>query len=104
MTAEFAVVLPAMVAVTLFGIAAIGAQAQELKLQQVAATAARALTRQESPADVQAWVQTTVPGAEWNSTVVDEVLCIELRQRLSRVLASQKVRVRSCAWVGASAH
>ncbi|KAA9152063.1 hypothetical protein F6B41_01055 [Microbacterium lushaniae] len=48
-TAEFAVALPAVLLVVVFGVAALGAGARQVRLQDAAADAARLVARGESP-------------------------------------------------------
>ena len=101
-TAEFAIVLPAVVALMVLGLAIISAQVQAARLQQLAAVSSHALARLEDPQQVLDWLRERAPAAKLTSSKSDGVLCATLVQSMNFVvyLDALKVSEQSCTWVG----
>jgi hypothetical protein len=101
-TAEFAIVLPAVVALLVLGLAIISAQVQAARLQQLAAFASHALARFEDPQVVSDWLREHAPSAKLSTKTRDGVLCASLVQSIHFViyLDALKVSEQSCTWVG----
>ena len=97
--AEFAVALPAVAVVVLLGAASLGACAQQVRLQDAAADAARLVARGESDARAGAVVASAVPGA---AVVIDrrgDLVCVTASASASRVLPVG-LSASSCALAG----
>jgi len=75
-TAEFAVVLPAVVVVLLLGIGALSSAARLVRLQDAAADAARLVARGETLDHAAGAVGTAVPGSSFASAAHDDVVCV----------------------------
>lgn len=101
-TAEFAVVLPAMVAATLFAVGVLSAQMQQLQLQQLASTAVIAITRQQTVSDVKSWLLKVAPGSKLATEETDGVVCVKLSKPYLGVLSPSfnQNQAQSCGWVG----
>jgi hypothetical protein len=101
-TAEFAIVLPAVVALLVLGLAIISAQVQAARLQQLAAFASHALARFEDPQVVSDWLRERAPSAKLSTKTKDGVLCASVVQSIHFViyLDALKVSEQSCTWVG----
>ena len=101
-SAEFAIVLPAVVALLVLGLATISAQVQAARLQQLAAVASHALARFEDQKEVSDWLRERAPSAKLLSKTKDGVLCASLVQSIQFVvyLDALKVSEQSCTWVG----
>jgi len=74
--AEFAIALPAVVAVLVLAMAALGAGARQIQLQDAAADAARLAARGESPERAAALVATAVRGAQTTIDRRDDLVCV----------------------------
>lgn len=77
--AEFAVVLPVVVLVLLFGVTVLGASSNQVRLQDVAADAARLAARGESPARVLEAVEAAVAGASADIEEHEDTVCVIVR-------------------------
>ena len=98
MTAEFAVVLPAVLLVLLLATTAIGQLAREVQLQHLAGEAARMLERGESEASVAAEISRATDAAFAVSRDAGTV-CVALSApaRLGRLALGITLGARSCA-------
>jgi hypothetical protein len=74
-TAEFATAMPAVILVLIFSLAGGQLAAQQVRLQDAAASAARSASRGETPAAVQALVQHLVPRASVARSERDGLVC-----------------------------
>ena len=101
-TAEFAIVLPVVVGMLVFGLAVISVQVQAARLQQLAAVASHALARFEDPPRVKEWLREQAPTSKLTSSKSDGVLCATVVQSMTFVVSieSFKVSEKSCTWVG----
>ncbi len=99
-TAEFAVVLPAVVVVLVLGATVLGACARQVRLQDAAADAARLVARGESDARALSAVTAAVGGA----TVVighrDDLVCVEASAPAGVPVPVPRLRASSCALAG----
>ncbi len=94
-TAEFAVVLPAVVLVLVLCISALGATGRQVRLEQAAAQAARLAARGESDARVRA-VAAGVAGPVSVTVRADgDLICVRLTADAAPPLPA--LRARSCA-------
>jgi hypothetical protein len=82
-TAEFAVVLPAVILVLAFCLAGMQIAGQQVRLQDVAADAARILGRGEGVAKAQAFVTAALPGARLTAESRNSVVCAFLQNPLA---------------------
>ncbi len=100
--AEFAVALPAVMAILIFSLSLVASQVQGARLEQDAAIAARAIGRGESVTDVEAWLKADLHNFKLTTSQEDGILCAMLKQRLSVgiTLPSFVLDERSCVWVG----
>ncbi|MFF2272422.1 TadE family type IV pilus minor pilin [Agromyces sp. NPDC058136] len=97
MTAEFAVALPAIALVLAGCLAAVLLSAQQVRLTDAAADAARALGRGESSAAAQA-IAVRVAGAVSLETAADgEFVCARLSASGDGLLAAVRLSAESCA-------
>ncbi|NIJ04242.1 TadE family type IV pilus minor pilin [Frigoribacterium faeni] len=96
--AEFAVVLPAVLAVVALAVGAVGAASQSVRLADAAAVAARQTARGDAGA-VPVTVAALAPGARVASSVDGAVLCLSLTRPVSLGPLSGVVTLsaRSCA-------
>ncbi len=97
--AEFAVALPAVGLVLLLGAGALGACAQQVRLQDAAADAARLAARGEDAARAEGAVAAAVPGA---TTAIDrrgDLVCVVAAARMPIVLPLT-LQATSCALDG----
>lgn len=98
-TAEFAVVLPAVIVVLALCVGAVAATAQYTRLVDAAADSARALGRGD--ADVAAPVARVDPAASVVTGAEGELVCVDVGAVVHPVPAlSVPVTVRSCALGG----
>lgn len=74
--AEFAVALPAVILVIAMGVAALGASARALRLQDAVADAARLAGRGETAERVRAVVADAVPGASSSIEERGDLVCV----------------------------
>lgn len=101
-TAEFAVLLPALLLVLAFCLGAVQLVGQQLRLSDAAADAARAAARGDDPARVAALVSRAVPGANLSLSTQAEFVCAELGSAADGGLASFGARLTAsaCALAG----
>jgi Flp pilus assembly protein TadG len=97
-TAEFAVVLPAVLVVVALAVGAVGAASQSVRLADAAAVAARQTARGDA-GSVPATLAALAPGAASSSSVEGAVVCLSLARPVSLGPLSGVVtlRARSCA-------
>jgi Flp pilus assembly protein TadG len=97
-TAEFAVVLPAVLAVVALAVGAVSASSQSVRLADAAAVAARQTARGDA-ASVPGTLAVLAPGAVSRSSVDGTVVCLSLARPVSLGPLSGVVtlRARSCA-------
>ena len=95
--AEFAVALPAVALVLAVCVGGIGVGAQQLRLQDAAAGAARSLARGDSAA-----AAIVTGDASWERWERDGLLCVRLSEpvRAPAVIASWRLGATSCALDG----
>lgn len=95
--AEFAVALPAVALVLAVCLGGIGVGAQQLRLQDAAAGAARSLARGDSGA-----AGTAIGDAAWQRWERDGLVCVRLSEaaRVPAVIASWRLGATSCALDG----
>jgi len=100
--AEFAVALPAVALVLAVCLGGVGAGAQQLRLQDAAADAARGLGRGEGAADVTARASRAAPGVSLERVREGELVCVRLTApaRGPLALAGLDLRAESCALDG----
>ncbi len=100
--AEFAVVLPAVLAILLFSLSTVAVQVQAAQLEQDASVVARALGRGESPSAVKAWLAKNLQQYQLATTSADGIFCATLKQRLKVgvALPGFDLSQQSCVWVG----
>lgn len=97
-TAEFAVVLPAIVLVVLLGVGALGAAGRQIRLQDAAADAARLIARGES-SDRAHGVVSAVGG----SAVIEprgDLVCVIASAPVPLALPLPDLTASSCALAG----
>ena len=101
-TAEFAVALPAVLALLVLGLSAVSAQVQAARLQQIAAVAAHASARSEPETELASWLKLQAPGAVLETSNVDGVLCATVRQSVKLLIGLEawQLSETSCAWIG----
>ena len=97
-TAEFAVVLPAVLAVLALAAGAVGASAQSVRLADAAAVAARQTARGDVDS-VPATLTALAPGAESSASIEGTIVCLTVARAVSLGPLSGVVtlRARSCA-------
>ena len=97
-TAEFAVVLPAVLAVVALAVGAVGASAQSVRLADAAAVAARQTARGDVDA-VPGTLAALAPGARSDSSIEGSIVCLTVSRAVSLGPLSGVVtlRARSCA-------
>ncbi|MFG6443995.1 TadE family type IV pilus minor pilin [Microbacterium sp. P06] len=97
-TAEFAVVLPAIVLVLLLGVGALGAAARQVRLQDAAADAARLVARGDDPGRAHA-----VVGAVGGTADIEQrgdLVCVIARAPVPLALPVEDLTATSCALAG----
>jgi Flp pilus assembly protein TadG len=97
--AEFAVALPAVGLVLLLGAGALGACAQQVRLQDAAADAARLAARGEDAGRAEAAVTAAVPGATMAIDRRDDLVCVVASAAMPIALPLT-LRATSCALDG----
>jgi len=97
-TAEFAVVLPAVIVVVALAVGAVGASAQSVRLADAAAVAARQTARGDVDS-VPETLAALAPGAESSSSLQGAIVCLTVARAVSLGPLSGVVtlRARSCA-------
>lgn len=97
-TAEFAVVLPAVLAVVALAVGAVGASAQSVRLADAAAVTARQTARGDAES-VPGTLAALAPGAVSSSSIEGAVVCLTLARPVSLgpVSGIVTLRARSCA-------
>ncbi|TWX40200.1 hypothetical protein ES689_01650 [Frigoribacterium sp. ACAM 257] len=97
-TAEFAVVLPAVLAVVALAVGAVGASAQSVRLEDAAAVAARQTARGDADS-VPRTLASLAPGAVSSSSDDGSLVCLTVARPVSLGPLSGVVtlRARSCA-------
>jgi len=102
-TAEFAIILPAVVLVLAFCLVGVQVAGQQVRLQDAAADAARILGRGEGVAEAQAFVTAAMPGAQLTAETRNSAVCVFLQLPIAVPGASVlalTTKVSSCALVG----
>ncbi|MET1019346.1 MAG: TadE family type IV pilus minor pilin [Microterricola sp.] len=101
-TAEFAVLLPALLLVLALCLGAVQLVGQQLRLSDAAADAARAAARGDDPSRVAALVSHAVLGADLSLSTQGGFVCAELASAPAAGLVSFGVRLSasSCALAG----
>ena len=100
MTAEFAVALPAIALVLAACLASVQLAAQQVRLTDAAADAARALGRGESAAAAGAIADRVSGGSDLSTAVEGEFVCVTLSASGGGLLAVIELRAESCAVTG----
>jgi hypothetical protein len=90
-TAEFAVALPVIIGVLLFGLGQVRALVDETQLREDLAYVARALAREESEPDLTRWFSAQHPGVHIRKSLQSGILCVK---------ANQTQSAKHCVWVG----
>ena len=90
-TAEFAIALPVVIALAVFGLVQVRVQLESVELAQDLAYATRALARQEPETRVLGWFESEHPSAHIKKSISDGVLCLE---------TVANGGVKHCTWVG----
>lgn len=100
--AEFAVALPAVALVLAVCLGAVGASSQQLRLQDAAADAARALGRGESVGAAAARAASAAPGAALAHETRRELVCVRLTAaaRGPAGISGLRLEASSCALDG----
>jgi hypothetical protein len=102
-TAEFAVVLPAVVLVLALALGGVAVTGQQVRLQDVAADAARILGRGESLVAAKRYVVARLPGATLSAESREAAVCVHLALPLIMPGASAwalTTEATSCALAG----
>ncbi|WP_417561850.1 TadE family type IV pilus minor pilin [Microbacterium sp.] len=99
-TAEFAVVLPAVVLVLALGAATLGVCARQVRLQDAAADAARLVARGEPDARAQSVLASAVDGARAAIATRDDLVCVTATAPAGLPVPVPTLRARSCALAG----
>jgi Flp pilus assembly protein TadG len=99
-TAEFAVALPAIALVLAACLASVQLAAQQVRLTDAAADAARALGRGESVAEAAAIADRVAGGAVLQVSDEEPFVCATLSASGTGVLAPVRLRAESCAVTG----
>lgn len=104
MAAEFAVVLPSVVAILMFSLGLLATQTQSFKVEQAAAIVARALGREESKSSVTEWLKRNLPDSSFTTKIMNGIFCATVKQRLRLgiTLPGFELTEQSCVWVGQS--
>lgn len=99
---EFAVALPVVVLVLGACLGAIGLGAQQVRLQDAAADAARGLGRGDAAAVVAEGAQRSAPGARVSSTTSGGLVCVRVTApaRAPVPLGGWTLAARACALAG----
>lgn len=100
MTAEFAVALPAIALVLAACLASVQLVAQQVRLTDAAADAARALGRGESEAVARSIAERVSPGARLAAWAEAPFVCVELSAHGVGLLSAIELRAESCAVAG----
>lgn len=100
MTAEFAVTLPAIALVLAACLASVQLVAQQVRLTDAAADAARALGRGESAAEAGAIADRVSGGAALAVAEEGVFVCVTLRASGRGLLAAIELNAESCAVAG----
>ncbi|UUT34983.1 TadE family type IV pilus minor pilin [Microbacterium elymi] len=100
MTAEFAVVLPAVVLVLALGAGVLGACGRQVRLQDAAADAARLVARGETVARAQSVLADAVGGATGIVRHRDEFVCVDASAPAGLPVPIAALRAQSCALAG----
>ena len=95
--AEFAVALPAVIVVLLFAFAALSTSAQNVRLQDAAADAARIVARGDAPERALSAVSRAVPGAQASISEDADVICVTATARGTLPIA---LSATGCALAG----
>ena len=90
-TAEFAIALPVVIALAVFGLLQVRVQFEGVELAQDLAYATRALARQEPETQVLRWFESRHPRAHIKKSISDGVLCLE---------SGPSPTAKHCTWVG----
>lgn len=90
MTAEFAVALPAVMAVAALLLGGAGLQLQRLQLFETAATLARAAARGESQEQLSALAAQVEPHAKLNLSYTEDFVCVRLERGLAGERACER--------------
>jgi Flp pilus assembly protein TadG len=99
-TAEFAVALPAIALVLAACLASVVLVAQQVRLQDAAADAARALGRGEAAGAAGSIADRVSGGARLSSWTEDPFVCVALSADGAGLLAAIELRAESCAVAG----
>lgn len=101
-TAEFAVLMPALLLVLALCLGAVQVLGQQVRLTDAAADAARAASRGDDTARVAALVARAVPGASLVLATRGEFVCAELSKaaEFGRAGLSLRIGASSCALAG----
>jgi len=94
-TAEFAVVLPAVVLVLVLAVSALGATGRQVRLEQAAAQAARLAARGEPDARVRAVAAAVAGPVSVDVRADGDLVCVSLTADSAPPLPT--LRARSCA-------
>ncbi|MBM7829892.1 Flp pilus assembly protein TadG [Agromyces cerinus] len=100
MTAEFAVALPAIALVLAACLASVQLAAQQVRLTDAAADAARALGRGESESEAAAIAERISGGAGLSTATDGQFVCATLTASGGGLLAAIELRAESCAVTG----
>lgn len=97
-TAEFAIVLPAVILILLIGVQVLAIQSSRMKLIGLAAESARALARGEDPAVVDALVAERSIGSKTEVQFLDLSICVAISQT-NRIVGFLEIPIteRQCA-------
>jgi Flp pilus assembly protein TadG len=99
-TAEFAVVVPAVVLVVLLSVGMLLGSALQVRLEQAAAQGARLAARGEDEARVRAGVAALVDGATTAISRDGEIVCVEVSAAAPVPLPLAPLRARGCSLAG----
>lgn len=99
-TAEFAVVLPAVVLVLALGAGVLSACGRQVRLQDAAADAARLIARGDSADRARAVVARAVDGATVEIVHRDDLVCAEASASAGVPLVAVALQASSCALAG----
>jgi len=99
-TAEFAVVLPAVVLVLVLGASLLGACGRQVRLQDAAADAARLVARGESVSRASATVGDAVAGARAAVSHRGDLVCVRASASAGVPLVPLALHADSCALAG----
>lgn len=96
-TAEFAVVVPAVVVVIALAVGALGVGAQQVRLEHGAAQAARLAARGEDSAQVRNAVAALAGDADTAVRTDGDFVCVDVSATARIALPIPKLRASSCA-------